>query len=303
MATTTYETLSKPQKNVLVERWFFNGMALTMLAVAVAGFLPSIVHTAGRRAPISPLAAAHGILFFAWLIIFLVQSRLIATGHVALHRRVGVAAGFVLAMMIPVGYATTAAMVRRGFDLSGDLRIDHDPLSESIFPLGDLLMFTLLAIAAIAYRRRPEIHKRLMLFANISLMGAPLAHFIGHARWFAAMPGVIIMIPISMFLIAAVARDYRLTRRVRPLTLGLAIAMFLFGPLRANVFGPSAGMAPDCDLARSIAAGERQGPPVQSTVKRPGPRHQHAELTAFLSHLASPSGRCPTYRGFRYVGV
>ena len=240
MVTATYQTLSKPQKNMLVKRWFFTGMALAMLAVAVAGFLPSIVHTPGRHAPLSPLAAAHAILFLAWLIVFLVQSRLIATGHAALHRRVGVAATFVLALMIPLGYATTVAMVRRRFDLSGDLRIDHDPLYESIFPFGDLLMFTVLVIAAIAYRRRPEIHKRLMLFANIALMGAPLAHLIGHTPRLAAMPGAIIMVPISIFLIAAVARDYWLKRKVRPLTLGLAIAMFLSGPLRATLIGPSA---------------------------------------------------------------
>lgn len=240
MATATYQTLSKPRKNLLVKRWFFTGMALAMLAVAVAGFLPSIVQTAGRRAPLPPLVAAHGILSFAWLTIFLVQSRLVATGYVALHQRVGIAAGFALALMIPVGFATTVAMVRRGFDLSGDLRIDHDPLYESIFPFGDLLMFTVLATAAIAYRRRPEIHKRLMLFANISLMGAPLAHFIGHTPRLAVLPGAIIMVPISMFLVAAVARDYWLTRKVRPLTLGLAITMFLSGPLRATLIGPSA---------------------------------------------------------------
>jgi hypothetical protein len=106
MATATYQTLSKPRKNLLVKSWFFTGMALAMLAVAVAGFLPSIVQTAGRRAPLPPLVAAHGILFFAWLTIFLVQSRLVATGYVALHQRVGIAAGFALALMIPVGFAT-----------------------------------------------------------------------------------------------------------------------------------------------------------------------------------------------------
>lgn len=174
---------------------FFTCMALAMLAVAAAGFLPSLLHRAGRRAPLSPLVAVHGILFIAWLIIFLAQSRLIATGHVSPHRRVGVAATFVLGLMVPVGYATTVAMVRRGFDLSGDLRIDHDPLYESIFPFGDLLTFTVLAIAAIAYRQQPEIQKRLMLFANIALMGAPLAHLIGHTPRLAAMPGAIIMVP------------------------------------------------------------------------------------------------------------
>jgi hypothetical protein len=31
-------------------------------------------HPAGRHAPLSPLAAAHGIVFFAWLLMFLVQT-------------------------------------------------------------------------------------------------------------------------------------------------------------------------------------------------------------------------------------
>lgn len=211
-----------------------------MLVVATAGFAPSIVHPATRHAQLSPLVEAHGIAYFAWLGIFFVQSRLVATRRTALHRRVGVAAGFILALMIPLGFATTVAMVRRGFDLSGDLKIDHDPLSESIFPFGDLLIFSLLASAALACRRRPEIHKRLMLFANISLMGAPLAHFIGHTPRLAALPGAIILVPLSILFAAAVLRDYLLTHRVHPLTLTLAVALLMSGPLRASLIGPSA---------------------------------------------------------------
>ena len=71
-------------------------------------------------------------------------------------------------------------MARRGYDLSGDLRIDHDPLYESISPFSNLVVFSVLAVAALIYRQKPEIHKRLMLFANIELMPAPLAHLIGH---------------------------------------------------------------------------------------------------------------------------
>jgi hypothetical protein len=240
MATTLHQTSPELRQKVFVERWFFTGMAIAMLATSTAGFMPSLMHTAGRRAPLSPLAAAHGIVFFAWLLIFLVQSRLVATRHVAWHRRLGVAAVFVLALMIPLAYSTTIAMVRRSFDLSGDLRIDHDPLYESIFPFGDITIFAVLVIAALAYRRRPEIHKRLMLFANIILMPAPLAHFIGHTPWLASLPAAIVLVPISLFLISAVARDYLLMRRVHPLTLALAIFLFLSGPLRAGLIGPSA---------------------------------------------------------------
>jgi hypothetical protein len=241
MATTSYATSLELRQKTFIERWFFTGMAIAMLVTSAVGFMPSLVHTAGRRAPLSLLAAAHGIVFFVWLLVFLVQSRLVATRRVALHRRLGVAAVFLAALMVPLAYATTAAMVRRGFDLSGDLRIDHDPLYESIFPYGDITIFAVLVIAALAYRRRPEIHKRLMLFANIILMPAPLAHFIGHTPWLASLPPVIILVPISMFLIAAVARDYFLKRRIHPLTLALAIFLFLSGPLRAGSIGPSAG--------------------------------------------------------------
>ena len=131
-------------------------------------------------------------------------------------------------------------MVRRGFDLSGDLRVDHDPAYEVIFPLGDLFMFGLLLTAAVAFRGRPDVHKRLMLFANIALMPAPLAHLIGHTPRLAAMPGAIIVIPIALFLFAALAREFLVMRRFHPLTWGLAAGMLVSGPLRAAIIGPSA---------------------------------------------------------------
>jgi FtsH-binding integral membrane protein len=227
------------QTNAPVERRFYTGMAIAMLAVSVAGFLPAIIQTDARRAPVSPLAAAHGTVFFAWLIIYLVQSRLIANRQFVMHRRVGIAASLVLALMIVLGYAATVTMVRRGFDLSGDLRIEQDPAAGATFPLTDILMFGTLAASALAYRHRPEIHKSLMLFANIVLMGAPLAHLIGHIPRLAALPGGIIMIPISAFLIAAVARDYWVSRRVRALTWGLTSTLFLSGPVRSGLLAPS----------------------------------------------------------------
>jgi hypothetical protein len=240
MATTSYPPSPERRQRVFVERWFFTGIAITMLGTATAGFMSSLVDTAGRRAPLSPLAAAHGIVFFAWLLIFLVQSSLVAGRRVALHRKLGLASVLVLALMIPLAYTTTVAMVRRAFDLSGDLRIDHDPLYESVFPFSNLFIFSVLVFAAVAYRSRPEVHKRLMLFANIELMPAPLAHLIGHTPWLRSLPAAIVMIPISMFVIAAVTRDALLARRVHPLTWGLALLRLFSGPLEAGPVGSSA---------------------------------------------------------------
>jgi hypothetical protein len=218
MATAPYQTLSKPQNHALVERWFFTGMALATIAISMIGFLPSIIHPAERRAPLSALAGAHGVVFFAWLLLFLVQGRLIATHRLAIHRRLGLASMVILALTIPLGYAATIAMVRRGYDLSGDLSvgIKYEPAYQAVFPLANLLIFSTLAIAAVAFRRTPGIHKRLMLFANIELMPAPLAHLIGHAPWLASLPAAIVMVPITAFVAAAVGRDLLMDRRIHP---------------------------------------------------------------------------------------
>jgi len=101
-------------------RWFFTGMAILMLVTSTASFAPAILNPAGRRAPLSLLGAAHGIVFLAWLVLFLVQVLLVESRRVAWHRRLGLASAVVLLVLIPLGYSVTIAMVRRGFDLSGD---------------------------------------------------------------------------------------------------------------------------------------------------------------------------------------
>lgn len=55
MATALNLSSSKHRAKSFVERWYFVAMAIVMLAVSMAGFMPAIVHPAGRRAPLSLL--------------------------------------------------------------------------------------------------------------------------------------------------------------------------------------------------------------------------------------------------------
>ena len=159
MATTSSQVQSAVQTKTFVERWYFTGIAVVMLLVSIAGFMPAIMHPAGRRAPLTLLAAAHGIVFFAWLLLFLAQSLLVALRRVGWHRRLGLASVFLLALIIPLSYTTTVALARRGSDLSGDQHItprpqagktlELDAVTASVFNFVGLLIFVILAIAAI----------------------------------------------------------------------------------------------------------------------------------------------------------
>ena len=232
-------------------RWFFVGMALAMIATSIAGFLPAIIEPATRRAPLTLLAEAHGIVFLAWLLLYLSQSLLIAHGRVALHRTLGLTSVVLLVLMISLGFVTTTAMVRRGFDLSGDQQIDPhadgrtslDAAAASEINFAALLTFIILAVAAICYRRRPAVHKRLMLFANITLMGAPITHLCGHIPSFRLSPGAYAAafeILYGGFLLAPVAYDYLIEKRVRFLTTIMAIGLFASPVLQVFVIAPSA---------------------------------------------------------------
>ena len=241
MASAPYQTAPLLRTKSFLQRWFLTGIALAMIGVAMAAFTPSLAYPAGRRAPLNLLVAAHGIVFFVWLLSFLVQCSLVATRHVAWHRRLGLAAILPLVLMIPLAWETTVAMLRRGFDLSNDLHlaVSDNIYRDAVFPFCNILIFSILVIAALAYRHRPEIHKRLMLFANIELMPAPLAHLIGPSPSLSRLPGAIVMVPISIFVLAAVGRDLLVTRRVHPLTWWLAALRVVSGPLEAGPIGSS----------------------------------------------------------------
>jgi hypothetical protein len=76
-------------------------------------------------------------------------------------------------------------------------------------PLSSMLVFATLVGAAIAWRRRPETHKRLMLLATINLLDAAIA------RWpIAFTADWMFLAATDVFILAALAYDVATRRRV-----------------------------------------------------------------------------------------
>ena len=223
------------------DHWFYPSMAASCLVISIASFAPAIIYPTHRLGSSSWLVAAHGGLFFLWLLVFLGQTLLIRQGSYRTHRRLGTASALLAATMVLVGYATTIAMTRRGFDFSGDLDLSQDPLgpiNQMIFPLLDIAEFALLVGAGYALRRRSDYHKRLMLFATLALLPAPFAHFIGHIPLLKAH-GTVVVIPIFLSLIASAIYDLAAFRRIHPVSLWLGLGMFVLDNLSATVIGHS----------------------------------------------------------------
>ena len=187
-------------------------------------------------APLTPLVVLHGAVSTTWLALYFVQTTLVAAGRTDIHRRIGIAGALLAPLVIGVGYATAIAAARRGFDLSGVLHMTpENALKGLVFPLFDLVTFGVFVASALWFRRRLDIHKRLMLLAVFGgLMPAPLAHLTGSI----GAPGLIVPLVAAFFFTSAI-HDRLTERGIHRISLWGGIGLFLWGNLRAFVIGPS----------------------------------------------------------------
>jgi hypothetical protein len=161
-------TLSELIARVNVPSRLYWYAALAVAALVFAGFARSYYLRAFLSARhLTPLAHVHGVLMTGWIALFITQVRLIAGRHVTVHRRLGVL-GVVLAALIGLfGSLTVAAAIQRRLPGTGLARfgrtfVEFDGLS--------LWVFGALVLAAVLWRARSDVHKRLMLCATVALL-------------------------------------------------------------------------------------------------------------------------------------
>jgi hypothetical protein len=193
-----------PARRLTRERWFFSGTALVMAGLVLAGFAPSyflrgIVAPTAPVLPMTPLVHVHGVLFTAWILLFVLQTQLVARGRTDLHRALG-----------PVAFAMLPAMIVIAVlsGLYGALRAAGPPFIPPMtflaVPLFGVLAFAVPIGAALAYRRQPQVHKRLMFIAMTSMMSPATGRLFTEPPL--AGPIAIFGIP-NLFLVALAAFD------------------------------------------------------------------------------------------------
>ena len=206
-------------------RGLYIGLAAVAIAIAAVGFWPTYFGPlAAGTVDTTPIVHLHAAVYVGWLAIFLAQTVLAATGRVAAHMKLGrIAIGYgVLVIVVGVltAFARFALGVRAG-DVGGAAR-------QLLGPLLDMLVFAPAFAAAIYYRRKPELHKRLMVVATTSLLiaAAGRMQFLGEPRSLLLLH-LIWTAPILL----AMAHDLWRQRRVHPVyVLGLVV-LVLEGPL------------------------------------------------------------------------
>lgn len=243
MTTVTVATATREKPQVgAYDRIFYMGMAVALALTVLIGFGPTYylrVLSGGSPAtvtgaPLNLVVHAHGALFTAWVVLFIVQTGLVARRRVAVHRRLGVAVGALALTMVVVGTLTAIDLAARGAAPPG-----IDPLSFLAIPFFDMVLFATFVSTALILRRNKEAHKRLMVLAYISIVVAAVAR----------LPGVLPLGPLAfyglafVFVVAAVIYDAASRGRVHPAYLWGGGLFAVSVPLRLGLSGTSAWRA------------------------------------------------------------
>ena len=191
---------------------FYPWIAIALSLVIVAGFSRTYyLRFLSDLPPMTVLVHLHGLVFTAWLALFIAQTRLIAAHRVDLHMKLGIA-GVVLAVVITVVGLWTLVLQ------AGIPRVRATGLTNTqhtLVGITSIGMFAVFIALGVATRRRSAVHKRYMVLAMIAILSPATARLMAAVGLFQYV-NVFVPAMAAAFVIACLVYDWRTSRVIHP---------------------------------------------------------------------------------------
>ena len=153
-------------KRTKPNRYFFVVMAVLFPVITFLGFFPSFQSMQQGTLEVHWLVHVHSAIMTSWLLLYLTQTILAATGNLRIHKQLGI-------LSFALGILVTIIMVLVSFHF---IFANHPPEGSFMF---DLLLFNFYSISCFALffwwgmsvrKKDPAAHKRLLTFATLALL-------------------------------------------------------------------------------------------------------------------------------------
>jgi len=148
------------------------------------------------------LFVIHGTVMTAWFVLLIVQSGLINLKKHQLHMKLGMASIVLAILVVVTAYPVAMGLAPREIAM-GTLDPENTDMLRflSIFWYHDMLsliVFSSLFVAGILYRRKPALHRTMMLFASLAFIGPAIGRLI--AWLLPDIPGEV-FVPMNLLLV------------------------------------------------------------------------------------------------------
>lgn len=221
-------------------------LALLMAMIAYAGFAPSYF-TPLAEGTLSKTTAVHfhAMIYVGWLALFAIQSSLPMMGKIKLHRRIG---PYAVTYGIGVLIAGLFVTISRLQDWVSAGEVEKLGINVML-PLTDMIYFAILFSLAVYFRKKPDLHKRLMVLTGTMLV-FPGAVRIEYLTSPMNLP-LFYLVWLSPILLA-ITHDACYRRKFYTVY-ALGIVLLLTMPLRVPLFQTDAGQTLAGNIVRLLA--------------------------------------------------
>lgn len=227
--------------------------AVVVPLVVLAGFARTYYLKGFFATPALPsvIVHLHGLIMTAWVVLFIVQVTLVAKRKTKLHQRLGILGAFLAGLVFIVGILTALYAAARFVNAPNLVPPGAPPpLPFLVIPLGDMVAFAILVGTALYYRKRLDIHKRLMLVAAVNITVPAIARIPVN---FIANGGPLVFFGLADFiLLSFLAFDTIRHKRLHPAFLWGTLFVILFQPLRIVLAGTQAWTSFAAALVRLV---------------------------------------------------
>src|SRR5579862_1520698 len=152
---------------------FFSIASILVLVSVFIGFAPTYFLAGMFRAHLpNTIIHFHGAVFSCWILLLVLQTSLVSAHRVDIHRRVGMFGFTIACLMVILGLLAGANLLVRNVAPAG-----VDAKTFYVIPFSEMIMFPSLVFLAYRARKHPAAHKRFILIATVSLLGAAFARF------------------------------------------------------------------------------------------------------------------------------
>lgn len=189
------------------DRYFYTCIGALFLVLILIGFRHYIF--GGRLAsgePIQPgmltAIVAHSTAIFAWFLLFFVQALLIPTQNRKLHMKLGWGGVAIAAAIVLTGPYAAICETR----LEPNPVLDWPDLSFLLIMLTGIALFAVFFTIGVLNRKRPRIHRPMMLLASLSIISGatariPLTHAMFGTHQWTGLFGAVAMLGLVFLLV------------------------------------------------------------------------------------------------------
>jgi hypothetical protein len=200
-------------------------MAVVMTFFILSGFSLTywIPMAAGSLAPLPAVVHLHGLFYFSWMGLLVVQSVLINANNVRLHMSLGTFGVALGTGVFLVGGLITILS-------QGMSNANPSPGANTLAYLSvtAVLSFGTLFFLAILNTRKPDDHKRLILFATINLLPPGINRLYMVSLGLTSVPLLATYLTLDALAIAMLVNEWRTNGKIGAAS--VTGAAFVFGP-------------------------------------------------------------------------